>query len=408
MAWERPATTAPPPLPPAAAPQPQPEPAPTLAEAAPEPEPEPDLPARWDTLDVGKVVFARFDKDTWFGHDQLLAKAFLPLVVTMLATDMLDRTQAVLAERHGYEPSGSPWSHGDMEPWTVQMPELGPELEPEPELVLESEQELEPELQPVKISDGTATSLQRNAAWTSRQPLARAFDESTSWTGWGFRRALARGPDGTKGFGLLRTSAGPDTTRGPDATFGVSAKRSAVRRAAQAATAATQALATAKAELATAEALEATAKASIAAGDPNDVIAVKLEKVMVDTNTSIEYKTVPGPDGVQLAKLVTHLDPAREPAPRVYAPDDVRNPQCPRRHLLLPGDVRQRTRPPHAKEKHGAPRAGRQGRGRQTWQHRHPDPAPIPPATHTATVTQIPATSLHKGESSEQAISSRV
>ena len=69
MAWERPATTAPPPLPPAAAPQPQPEPAPTLAEAAPEPEPEPDLPARWDTLDVGKVVFAHFDKDTWFGHD---------------------------------------------------------------------------------------------------------------------------------------------------------------------------------------------------------------------------------------------------------------------------------------------------------------------------------------------------
>ena len=96
-------------------------------------------------------------------------------------------------------------------------------------------------------------------------------------------------------------------------------------------------LATAKAELATAEALEATAKASIAAGDPNDVIAVKLEKVMADTNTSIEYKTTPGPDGVQRAKLVTHLDPARERAPRVYALDDVRNPQCPRRHPLLPG-----------------------------------------------------------------------
>ena len=30
------------------------------------------------------------------------------------------------------------------------------------------------------------------------------------------------------------------------------------------------------------------------------------------------------------------------------------------------------------------------------------------PDTHTATVTQIPATSLHKGESSEHAISSRV
>jgi hypothetical protein len=90
MAWERPATTAPPPLPPAATPQPQPEPTPTLAEATPEPEPEPDLPTWWDTLDVGKVVFARFDKDTWFGHDQLLAKAFLPLVVTMLATDTLE------------------------------------------------------------------------------------------------------------------------------------------------------------------------------------------------------------------------------------------------------------------------------------------------------------------------------
>ena len=126
------------------------------------------------------------------------------------------------------------------------------------------------------------------------------------------------------------------------------------------------------------------------------------------SDTSIEYKTAPGPDGVQRAKFVTHLDPAREPAPRVYALDDVRNPQCPRRHPLLPGDARQRTRPPHAKEKHGAPRAGRQGRGRQTRQHRHPDPASIPPATHTATVTQIPATSLHKGESSEQAISSRV
>ena len=36
-------------------------------------------------------------------------------------------------------------------------------------------------------------------------------------------------------------------------------------------------------------ALEATAKASIAVGDPNDVIAVKLDKVMADTNTSIEY-----------------------------------------------------------------------------------------------------------------------
>jgi hypothetical protein len=69
----------------------------------------------------------------------------------------------------------------------------------------------------------------------------------------------------------MGTSAGPDTTRGPVATFGVSAKRSVVRRAMQAATAATQALATAKAELATAEALEATATASIAAGDPNDV-----------------------------------------------------------------------------------------------------------------------------------------
>ena len=61
----------------------------------------------------------------------------------------------------------------------------------------------------------------------------------------------------------------------------------------QAATAATQALATAKAELATAEALEATAKASIAVGDPNDVTAVKLDKVMADKNTSIEYETVP-------------------------------------------------------------------------------------------------------------------
>jgi hypothetical protein len=141
------------------------------------------------------------------------------------------------------------------------------------------------------------------------------------------------------------------------------------------------------------------------------VTAVKLDKVMADTNTSIEYETVPGPDGVQRAKLVTHLNPAREPAPRVYAPNDVRNPQYtqrPRRHLLLSGDARQRTRPTHAKEKHGAPRAGRQGRGRQTRQHRHPDPAPIPPATHTATVTQIPATSLHKGESSEQVISSSV
>jgi hypothetical protein len=57
------------------------------------------------------------------------------------------------------------------------------------------------------------------------------------------------------------------------------------------------------------------------------VTTVKLDKVMADTNTSIEYETVPGPDGVQRAKLVTHLDPAREPAPRVYAPDDMRNPQ---------------------------------------------------------------------------------
>ena len=61
----------------------------------------------------------------------------------------------------------------------------------------------------------------------------------------------------------------------------------------QAATAATQALAMAKVELATAEALEATAKASIVAGDPNDVTAVKLDKVMADKNTSIEYETVP-------------------------------------------------------------------------------------------------------------------
>jgi hypothetical protein len=286
------------------------------------------------------------------------------------------RTQAALAELRGHEP----------EPWTAQMLELGLELEPEPkpepEPVLEPEQELERELRPVKISNGTATSLRRNAAWTSRQSLARAFDESTDWTGWGYRRDLARGPDGTKGFGLLRTSAGPNTTRGPDATFGVSVKRSAVRRVVQAATAATQALGMAKAELSTTEALEATAKASIAASDPNDVTAVKLDKIMADTNTSSEYETVPGPDGVQRAKIVTHLDPARELAPRVYAPDDVRKPQ----HTP---SARQRTRPPHAKEKHGAPRAGRQGRGRQTRQHRHPAPAPIPPATHTATATQI-------------------
>ena len=66
-------------------------------------------------------------------------------------------------------------------------PELEPELEPEPEPVVEPEQELEPELRPVKISNGTATSLRRNVAWTSRQPPARAFEKSTSWTGWGFR-----------------------------------------------------------------------------------------------------------------------------------------------------------------------------------------------------------------------------
>jgi hypothetical protein len=53
--------------------------------------------------------------------------------------------------------------------------------------VLEPEQELEPELRPVKISNGTATSLRRNAAWTNRQPPARALDESTDWNGWGYR-----------------------------------------------------------------------------------------------------------------------------------------------------------------------------------------------------------------------------
>ena len=157
-------------------------------------------------------------------------------------------------------------------------------------------------------------------------------------------------------------------------------------------------LATAKVELATAEALEAMAKSSIVVGDPHDVTADKLEKVMAGAKSSIIIETVPGSDGEQRAKTVTHLDLAREPAPRVYAPDDVRNPQH------TPSKWQ---RPPHTKEKHGAPRAGRQGRGRQTRQHHHPDPAPIPSATHTATVTQIPATSLHKGESSEQAISSK-
>ena len=216
--------------------------------------------------------------------------------------------------------------------------------------------EPEPELRPVKISTGTATSMRRNAAWTDRQPHARAPDESTAWTGGGWRRALARGPDGTKGFGFLRLSAGPDTTRGRDATFRVSVKRSAVRRPEQAATAVTKALVMAKVELATAEALEAMAKASVAAGDPNDVLAGKLDKVMADMNSSIEYETVPGPDEVQRAVIVTRLDPAREPAPRVYALDDVRNPQ----HTPSKWP---RTRPPHTKEKHGAPRAGRQGRG---------------------------------------------
>jgi hypothetical protein len=132
------------------------------------------------------ALFSRIKLDTWFGRDQLLTKSFLFTAVTMLATDTLDRMQAVLAELRGHEPSGSPWSHGAMEPWTVQMPEMGPKLEPEPELepkpelVLEPEHELDPELRPVKISNGTATSLPQNAAWTSRQPLARAFDESTN------------------------------------------------------------------------------------------------------------------------------------------------------------------------------------------------------------------------------------
>jgi hypothetical protein len=130
----------------------------------------------------------------------------------------------------------------------------------------------------------------------------------------------------------------------------------------------------AKVELATAEALETTAKASIVVGDPNDVTAVKLDKVMADTNSSIEYETVPGPDGVQRAKIVTHLDPAREPAPRVYTPDDVRNPQH------TPSSTWQRTRPPHSKEStaHLAPVAKAEGDKLGNTATTHPDPAPIP------------------------------
>jgi hypothetical protein len=34
-----------------------------------EPEPEPEPPTQWDMLDMGKVVYVRFGKHTWFGHD---------------------------------------------------------------------------------------------------------------------------------------------------------------------------------------------------------------------------------------------------------------------------------------------------------------------------------------------------
>jgi hypothetical protein len=128
-------------------------------------------------------------------------------------------------------------------------------------------------------------------------------------------------------------------------------------QAVEAATAIAQALAMARAmakvELATAEALDAMAKASIEAGDPNDVAVDKLERVMADTNNSIVLEIVPGPDGVRRAKIATPLDPAHEPAPRVYAPDDVRNPQ----HTP---SKRQRIRRPRNKEKHGARRTNRQ------------------------------------------------
>ena len=101
-------------------------------------------------------------------------------------------------------------------------------------------------------------------------------------------------------------------------------------------------------------------EASIVVGDPNDVTVGKLETVIADTDSSIV-------DGVQRAKIVTPLDPAR-------ARDDVRNPQ----HTP---SKRQRTRRPHNMEKHGAPRANRQGRRRQTRRHHHLDLAPTPLAT---------------------------
>jgi hypothetical protein len=52
-------------------PEPETEPEP---EPEPKPEPEPEPPAQWDTLDMGKAVYVRFDKHTWFGHDQLLTR----------------------------------------------------------------------------------------------------------------------------------------------------------------------------------------------------------------------------------------------------------------------------------------------------------------------------------------------
>ena len=389
--------------------EPEPEPEPEL-------EPEPEPPAQWDMLDMGKAWYVRFDKHTWFGHDQLLAKALFDTAISMLVTDTLGRAQAVLAELCGQEPELEPEPEPQPEPEPEPEPDVeaepradssrpclraaparrrsngslgpaqrvpkGPEPEPEPEpeleMVLESEQveaaattpatarklaarqvmrwrrmatalrlrwkhALEPEPEPepkllpaklrrVEITRGTSSSLQ----------------ESPSWTAGGLQRhAAARGPDGTRGFAGAAGLA------------------------------------------------KALAAARVEPAAPPDSTRY--------SNDSIVYEIAPGPDGALRPREVPPRDRTSNPPPpprraralgkprrsgsggggrkasggggsgkaRAYAPDDVRNPQHPNHNN-------------HTKMKNGAPRASR--RGRPPRHIRRLNPAPVTPATSSASV----------------------
>ena len=234
----------------------------------------------------------------------------------------------------------------------------------------------------MKITRGTSSSLR----------------ESPSWTAGGLHhRAAARGPDGTRGF--------------------VGTARAA------------QALTAAREELATTRALA-----------PADARARALADNTRYSNDSIVYEIAPGPDGALRPREVPPRDrtPNLPPPPRraralgklrgsggggsgrggrgggggkasdddgggkarAYAPNDVRNPQH-----------------PNHKMKNGAPRASR--RGRPPRHIRRLNPAPVTPATPSAsvpsttpkpsaTVTLVlkvtPAISSRGKQSSEQAI----